>query len=376
MRGFNSPAVHGVFAVVLALGLGLATTARAGDGVATTITGYGTLGGTFVSDGDYAYRHDSSEFVGATNRFDVGLESRIGVQAVFDFGSGFSVTAQEVARRRGSEDFSLGTEWLYAQYSPAAEWKLRVGRVVLPTFLLSDSREVGYAAPWFRAPNEIYASEPFNYLDGGQVLWRHSVDQAALSLQSSYGRTKQRVETNGGVLSIDANYVFNASASIEYANVLVRVAETNISSPLTIPLSATYSLNFNAKDKYLSVGIQYDDGKAIALGEWAKRSESNAPGLPVPLVASTQWYAAGGWRFGKLTPMLLYGKYKPDQSLLFPAGDYGTWSASLRYDVIRNVALKAEISRVQAGNGFYWVTPNLTSREHLNVYSFGADFVF
>ena len=67
-----------------------------------------------TSDGNYAYRHDVTEFVGATNTFDVGLESRLGVQAIVDFGSGFSVTAQEVARRRESTNFNLDTAWLYA----------------------------------------------------------------------------------------------------------------------------------------------------------------------------------------------------------------------------------------------------------------------
>lgn len=373
MRRFSAPAAQAALSVIFMLGL--ATRAHAGDDVTTTITGYGTVGGTFTSDGNYAYRHDVSEFGGATNQFDVGLESRLGVQAVFDFGSSFSVTAQEVARRRGSEDFALGTEWLYVQYSPSSDWKLRVGRVELATFLISDSREVGYAATWFRAPNEIYGSEPFDYLDGGQVLWRHSLGQAAFGLQASYGNTTQEFEVSGAAVSIHAKYVFNASATFEYGNLLLRVAQTNISTPFTIPLSATYSVTYNVDDRYTSVGIQYDDGKAIVLGEWAKRSENTGPGLPLPLTASTQGYAAGGWHFGKLTPMLMYGVDRPVLSLLTPAGDYGTWSAILRYDIAHNIALKAEISRPKADAG-YWVTPNYTSTERVNVYSFGADFVF
>jgi hypothetical protein len=363
-------------ALVLLITMGMATITRAGDGLTTTLSGFGTVGGTFTSDGAYAYHHDVTEFSGATNRFEVGLESRLGVQAVFDFGSGISVTAQEVARRRGSDDFDLGTEWLYVQYSPTPDWQFRVGRVVLATFLLSDSREVGYAAPWFRAPNEIYGSDPFNSLDGGQVLWRHSLGQAVLKLQSSYGNTKASIQFNGQTFSGEANYLFNASASIEYENILLRVAQTKINSPITLPLSATYSVSFNIQDKYDTVGLQYDDGKAIAIAEWAKRTEPAGPGLPLPLATSTQWYIAGGWRFGKLTPMLIYGVEKPDLGLVNPAGSFGSWSANLRYDVIRNVALKAEISRAQAGNGVYWVTPNYQSSERVNVYSFGADFVF
>jgi len=124
------------------------------------------------------------------------------------------------------------------------------------------------------------------------------------------------------------------------------------------------------------VVAQSDDGRAIVLAEWAKRSDTDVPFLGLPVSASNQWYAAGGWRFGKLTPLLIYGKFDPKNSLVATAASYGTWSASLRYDVVRNIALKAQISRPQAGNSTYWVTPDPTSSTRVNVFSLGADFVF
>jgi hypothetical protein len=60
-----------------------------------------------------AFHHDPTEFSGASSQFDVGLESRLGLQAIVDFGQGFSVTAQELARKREFDSYSLGTEWLY-----------------------------------------------------------------------------------------------------------------------------------------------------------------------------------------------------------------------------------------------------------------------
>src|SRR5579862_9090729 len=62
------------------------------DSINAAISGYGTAGGTFTSDGKYAYYHDPSEFTGASNSFDVGLDSRIGVQAIVSFGTQWSVT--------------------------------------------------------------------------------------------------------------------------------------------------------------------------------------------------------------------------------------------------------------------------------------------
>src|SRR5581483_9600703 len=160
--------------IAIGVALALAATSARAD-ITTTISGFGTVGGSFTSNENYAYRHDASEFSGASNHFDVGLESRFGLQVKFDFGSGLSVTAQEVLRRRGDTDFDPGTEWAYLQYSPTSDWQVRLGRVVLPTFMYSDSRQVGFAQPWFRSPVEVYSQLPFDYLDGGQASWQKSL---------------------------------------------------------------------------------------------------------------------------------------------------------------------------------------------------------
>jgi hypothetical protein len=75
-------------------------------------------------------------------------------------------------------------------------------------------------------------------------------------------------------------------------------------------------------------------------------------------------------------PLAIYGNVKEQQSVLYAPRVYGSWSASLRYDVASHVALKTQVSRAQASNPQYWVTPSPTSNAYVNVYSVGADFVF
>ena len=375
MQGCNSSLLRA--ASCLLLTLGVVSITQADSGISTTISGYGTVGGTFTSDNNYAYIHDGTEFVGAGSQFDVGLESRIGLQAVVNFGSGLSITVQELAKQRGSEKFDLGTEWAFLQYSPDPDWKLRLGRVALATFLFSDSREVGYAAPWFRAPNELYGSDAFQNLDGVQALWHHAVGPVVLGLKGGYGSSSTNYSELGSVYNVDVKHVYNVAATLEYGDFLLRVSQTVFRLPTTLPLSAVYAVTFTLKDTFNSVGLQYDNGKAIVLSEFAKRTENDAPVIGRPLDISNEWYVAGGWRFGKLTPLVIYGKFNPGQSVVTPeAASYGTWSGGLRYDIVRNVALKAQVSRVQAGNSTYWVTANPASDERVNVYSVGADFVF
>ncbi|MDP8983566.1 MAG: hypothetical protein M3N97_00725 [Pseudomonadota bacterium] len=360
--------------MALLVSLGAVSFSRADT--STTITGFGTVGGSISSNSDYAYRHDPTEANGATNQFDIGLESRLGVQAMVDFGSGITVTAQEIARQRGAEAFSLGTEWLYLQYQPSSDWKLRMGRVALATFLMSDSREVGYAAPWFHAPNELYGSNAFQYVDGGEVRWHHSLGPVGILLEGSLGSSTSRYFFGGQTINIAIKDESNVAATLDYGDLRLRVARTRANSATTLPLGPTLVINYILRDVFTSVGMQYDNGKALVLSEWAQRSENDVPSFSEPLARSHEWYVAGGWRFGKLTPLLSYGDFSPGKSFLMPAGKFGTWSGSLRYDVVRNVALKAQILRAQAANSTYWTSFNAASDKRINVYSVGADFVF
>jgi len=361
--------------VILALSLG--QFAKADDGFNTSISGYGTIGGTYTGNSAYTYIQNPSEFKATNSQFDLGVDSRIGAQAIFTYGADLSVIVQEEARRRGSENFSLGTEWAYLQYKPTDDLKLRLGRVALATFLMSDFREVGYAQTWFIAPNEVYGAEPFETLDGGQALWHVALGPVGLDLQGAYGSTSQTVQAAGVSYDVSAKSAYNVSAAVSYQDFLVRIAETLVSYPQTLPLGPTTIVNYMNHDKFLSAGFQYDNGTAIVLAEWAKRSENAAPLVNLPLSAQTGWYVAGGWRFGKLTPLVSYAVGKPSESLTNPGvATYRTPSISLRYDVVTNVALKAQLSRAQAANSAYWTDGNLNSSDRVTVFSLGADFVF
>lgn len=346
------------------------------DSINTAISGYGTAGGTFTSDGKYAYYHDPSEFTGASNSLDVGLDSRIGVQAIVSFGTQWSVTAQEEMKQRGATTFDPGTQWLYVQYQPSSELDLRVGRVVLPTFLVSDVIDVGYAVPWFQGPNDLYSNAPFDYLDGVQGSWQHSLGAFRFTLEGSYGSTAGVLFINSLTVNANSKSTFNAAASVAWRSLLLRYAETDLRSNTYLPSTPIGPLQYYLPDKFHCIGLQYDDGRALLMSEWAKRSENNLPGFNLPFERETAWYAAAGWRIGSFLPLLMYSVRDVESSVMEPTRDYHTWSASLRYDIVRNLDLKAQIARASAANGSYFLNPNTASDERVNVYSLGADFTF
>jgi hypothetical protein len=372
MRQIKKLTVIAIWAALLSGWAG----AAAADDITTSISGYGTLGGSFTSDNNYAYRHDGNEAIGANEQFDVALESRLGLQAIVDFGSGFSVTVQELIRQRGTNEFSLGTEWLYLQYVPESHWKLRLGRVALAAFLFSDDRNVGYAQPWFRQPNEMYAAQSFQTINGAQALYHVNFGSVGLNVEGAFGNATEQYFSSGTETTLTMKNGYNVAVSLEYANFLVRLAQTLQNNPLSLPLGPNLVVTYGNHDKFDSAGFQYDNGKAIVLSEWSKRTENNIPLLNEQASASTQWYVAGGWRFGPLTPLVSYAVDHQDKAAFAPIGSFHSWNGSLRYDVVRNIALKAQVSRAQAGNPQYWVAPNLASHEWVSVYSLGADFVF
>lgn len=369
-RGISSGGMMATIVLVLSL----ATAARGSD-ITANFSAYGTLGGTFTSDGNYQYYHSSTEFKGASNEFDVALESRIGAQADVDLGSGVSIIVQELAEQRGSTPFSLGTEWAFIQYAPTSDVKLRLGRVALSAFLFTDTRNVGYAQPWFRAPNDVYYSEPYTNLDGGQGMWHVNAGPVGLDFQGEYGISSLSVDVAGVPVALNAKYMWNVSAAATYQNLMFRIAETKVVTEVSLPLSATDTLNVLNSDNFLSLGMQYDDGRALFLAEWTKRTEPIFPQLGVPIAESKQWYVGAGWRYMKVTPMLIYGKFNSTTSVVTPPGNMGTLSASIRYDILSNVALKFQISRPEVSNGDYFIDPNYASTQRVNVYSIGADFV-
>ena len=60
--------------------------------------------------------------------------------------------------------------------------------MVLPTFLVSDSRKVGYGNPWVRPPVEVYSLNPITTLDGVDASYRLHLGEVTNTLQADYGR--------------------------------------------------------------------------------------------------------------------------------------------------------------------------------------------
>lgn len=397
-----------------ACGLGLSAATQAMADISTKISGYGTLGLTSIDEKGLEYRSSFSQAKGATRKPDFGVDSRLGLQGTTTVTPEFSATLQLLGQRRrvddavdSNNDMDINFEWAYAQYAPTSNLSFRLGRVVLPAFMISDSRNVGYAQPWLRAPLDVYGGMPLTSVDGAQVIWRIPVGPAIFTVQPSFGRSSYNISFGDVVLATRARNVKSLNLAGEYSDWLVRFGVVEGTSPLSAPimglldssLTALPPVDFRMKDRFTSLGLQYDNGTALFMTEVARRRQNNLPSsapalygsviLPSggtaadlygqyfgdkPLAATTSYYVGGGWHFGSWLPMLVYGHSKDDLGLSKPTHSV---SGSLRYDWANGVALKGQITQVYARDGTSFVYPDAaTSNRRVNVYSVAVDFVF
>lgn len=96
---------------------------------------------------------------------------------------------EQPRRRRSAYRASGLVHWGFAAYRPSPEWTLRLGRVNLDSFTLSDHRNVGFAYAFARPPIEFYAQLPSS-LDGADVerVWNNA--NTRWRTKAFFGRSK------------------------------------------------------------------------------------------------------------------------------------------------------------------------------------------
>ncbi|BBI60804.1 hypothetical protein HSBAA_21100 [Vreelandella sulfidaeris] len=151
------------------------------------VSGFGTLGYVTTDTNDAEYRSSLRQHKGATeSNGDWGVDSRLGLQANTTFNETFSAVAQGYISRRDG-DSSPDIEWLFLQADVLDGTSFRAGRMLVPTFLLSDFRQVGYAQHWLRSPVEVYGNFLNTSFDGLQSVSRFALGDYNATVQLSGG---------------------------------------------------------------------------------------------------------------------------------------------------------------------------------------------
>ena len=371
---------------------GLAATSPASAGDESfrpklTFNGYATLGLVHSSEerADVLGSFLLERGAGFTANWSAEVDSRIGAQLTAAFGAQLSAVVQLVAEQQADGTYTPHLEWANLKYQASPEFSLRLGRVVLPSFMVSDYRKVGYANAWVRPPVEVYALIPVSASDGLDASYRISVGEFADTLQANVGRSD--TDLPGGATARARN-LWGVTDLFERGPASFRLAyqqaDLSIDSYNTLfdafrrfgPPGEAIADRFDSDGgvfQFLGVGALYDPGRWFATAEWGTINTHSAIG------DRTAWFASGGVRLGRMTVFLTHSQVRPDtetsdpglslvglppelagvaaglnaalNGLLAGNPDQSTRSLGARWDLRDDLDLKIQFDRSRLGRG-------------------------
>jgi hypothetical protein len=352
----------------------LAANAQAADGDNIfSLSGFGTIGATHSSsnDGDYVGTLHQTEGAGFTHNWNLGVDSKLGVQLDGNFTEQLSGVVQVVAQDQSNNTFSPRIEWANLQYAFTPDLKVRVGRTALPTLITSDSRLVGYTYTWIRPPLEIYNMNPTTNSDGIDASYRTHFGNIVNTVQAFDGRiSTDIVSPSGAILSgATATQLQGISDNVEYGALTARAAlmRTNVSMNIAPGFTLTPEM------KVANLGVIYDPGSWFVQSEL---SRFQSPGITPDEKA---FYITAGYRLNNFTPYATYSQIKPNGAIALLSYDQKTSSLGVRWDILKSTDVKLQWDHVSLGTGndgfFTNAQPGLAGSS-VNVVGVVVDFVF
>lgn len=344
--------------------------ARFGDYV--TLSGFGTVG---VASSD----NDKADFVrdgapqGAGKKESWKVDSKLGLQANITANDWLSGTLQVLAEQRYEPGVKADLEWAFVKIKPMDGLSIRLGRTSPAMFMISDTRNVGYANTPVRMPNEVYSLAALKRLSGGDVSYTFGALGTSFTVSAMAGQS--HVENVNMYYKAKNVRGVNLQWDTSYGNFRVgQVRTTNV-----VPDFGGPGITLYDPYKFSGVGYSLDNGKVVIGAEYVKRQSKLAP----TVVDSDGWYVLGGYRFGNLLPYVSAAETKltsgPGNVL---NGKQTTYAMGMRWDFVSGAALKVQYERVDPKGtmGVSFPTPvpfgPPTVRDKTNVLSVVVDFVF
>ena len=396
-----------------------ATTVCADDSDASmfSLSSFGTVGIVHSSEkkADYTTSVFKPNGAGHSRNWSADVDSLIGAQVTATFTPQLSAVVQVISEQRYDNSYTPYIEWANIKYQFTPDFNLRIGRTVLPTFLLSDTRKVGYTTPWVRPPMEVYSLVPISSSDGMDLSYRAYLGELINTVQGNYGQKDTRLTENSG--KAKSREVWGISNTIEYGALITRIAyqHTDLTVDSFNPLF-DYFRGFGAEgnaiaDRYdskaspldfVGIGAVYDPGKWFVMSEWGRYDSHSALGK------RSAWYVSGGYRIDAFTPFITFARATTDSetstsgltasalppaqagiatalngalnSILESSAGQQTVSVGVRWDFIKNMDIKLQYdhSRLDsnATSPLINVQPGFKPGGSFNLFSLATDFVF
>ena len=347
--------------------------ARAADSGAFdySFNGFGTAGVVHSSEtrADFTTNFKQPAGAGATHAWSLTPDSKLGVQLSGTYLERLSAVVQVVSQYQSDGTYKPQLEWANLKYQVTADADLRAGRIALPTFLYSDSVNVGYALPYIRIPLEIYFQLPITNSDGFDGSYRFHVGGTTTTVQAFVGRFDSSVPQG----YYNAHKLHGVAATLEDDALTVHLSYQELRYDFA---QGGIELDTNDRQSLLSLGASYDPGKWYVHGEWVRAPDDQ-------LGVYCGGYLFGGYRVDKLTAYLGYARIygtRPGSYDIDSIIDQRTSTLGLRWDLARHVDAKLQLDHTVLHGGldssFINQQPGFNPTGSVNILSLAVDFVW
>lgn len=380
------------------------------------LSGFGTLGAVHADtdQADFTSSVLKASGAGATRRWSMDVDTRLGVQLDAEIASQWSAVLQLVSEQSFDNSYRPHVEWANLKYQVTPDIDIRLGRMALPVFMAAEHRKVGYVYSMVRQPSEVAEASPLTSSDGIDMSWRWRTSVLRHNTRLQYGHTNMALETNtrlraGGILalshSIDVG-ALNVRASVIRADVTVNLAEQlfdalNSFGPAGTTLSNRYSVD-NKRFSLVALGMEYDPGNWFMTIEGGRQRSQSLLGTNIALAIGA------GYRWRDFTPYAGYSAVRTQSEtrtggvplvglspqlagyatvlnaglneLLTTMPDQSSVSLGLRWDFYENIAFKVQFDSLKPRHNSRGTLinqqPGYNVAHAISVTSLSLDFVF
>jgi len=388
-----------------------ASAAAPADGEISRVAlhGFGTLGAVRGDDANAEYIRDLSQPAGAGKSWTAKVDSLLGIQANIQISPQTEGVLQAVTRYHSDGSYDPELTWAFVRHEFQPDFSLRAGRLGTEFYMLGDSRLVGYSNISVRPPPDFYGSLVYSYIDGLDLSRTWPVADGLLSGKLFAGRSPERAPFApgmewdqrgtllvGGYLDFRRNdwqfRLSHAEVRFNHETPTDQLLQ-QFGDPLTGVPYLSLVPDMAMQDSWAhfsSIGLVFDRGP-LNLQLMLNQIQQDSPSY----ADSKAGYLQAAYRLGSVTPYLGVSRSLTHKDPL-PASpipgidaltlslvsqsymDQFTYTLGARWDLARNLAMKAQVDWVRGEADSLFLFKNATPDwdGDMTVFSLALDFVF
>lgn len=288
-------------------------------------SGFGTLGATKSGNDILGFRRELDREGLYDGDWSFLAESSVGLQMDVNPTGEFGGTIQLLARDTFEDSLEDSFTWAFLRYRFHPDWTVRVGRIGVDQYALSEYRNLSFSYLWTRPPVELYTLASFDFFDGFDLAWSKPVGSGTLMAKLQVGEISNTFKVRGTAVDVELSPIVGGSLIWETDHWQARVSAARLRFdapdgyfPGTKPLAEalrnpmlasfwpqadTYADDFRLDDPlldYFTIGTSYD--KDAWHMQWEVNYVKSRTAFYPPMLDG---YVSVGHQFGAVTPFVL-----------------------------------------------------------------------